>query len=145
MNYTTNYHLPQWVETDRLLMDDFNEAYSAIDAALDGLQSSVDGNTTSIAGKGNCQIYAASYVGTDTTSVTHTFPKLPRLVVVMGDGGLVLTIQGADNGLHRGANGIYSTLSVSWSGNSVTWSGQNAFELCNLSSETYALLALLEA
>ena len=25
MNYTTNYHLPQWVETDRILMDDFND------------------------------------------------------------------------------------------------------------------------
>ena len=24
MNYTTNYHLPQWVETDRIQMEDFN-------------------------------------------------------------------------------------------------------------------------
>ena len=34
MNYTQNYQLPQWVETDRILMDDFNDMTSAIDAAL---------------------------------------------------------------------------------------------------------------
>ena len=26
MNYTTNYHLPQWVETDRIQMEHFNQA-----------------------------------------------------------------------------------------------------------------------
>ena len=31
MNYTTNYHLPQWVETDRILRTDFNDMASAID------------------------------------------------------------------------------------------------------------------
>ena len=32
MNYTTNYHLPQWVESDRVLMEDFNEAMESIDS-----------------------------------------------------------------------------------------------------------------
>ena len=31
MNYTTNYHLPQWVESDRILMEDFNEAMESIE------------------------------------------------------------------------------------------------------------------
>lgn len=31
MEYTTNYHLPQWVETDRILMEDFNQAMANID------------------------------------------------------------------------------------------------------------------
>lgn len=34
MNYTTNYHLPQWVESDRIMMEDFNEAMEAIDEGL---------------------------------------------------------------------------------------------------------------
>ena len=34
MNYTTNYHLPQWVESDRILMEDFNEAMETIDTAM---------------------------------------------------------------------------------------------------------------
>lgn len=34
MNYTTNYHLPQWVESDRIMMGDFNEAMESIDEGL---------------------------------------------------------------------------------------------------------------
>ena len=34
MNYTTNYHLPQWVESDRIMMEDFNEAMASIDEGL---------------------------------------------------------------------------------------------------------------
>ena len=36
MNYTTNYHLPQWVETDRIMMEDFNEAMAGIDGGIAG-------------------------------------------------------------------------------------------------------------
>ncbi len=35
MNYTENYHLPQWVETDRVMMDDFNAAMASIESGLD--------------------------------------------------------------------------------------------------------------
>lgn len=34
MNYTTNYHLPQWVETDRIQMEDFNDAMAAMDQGM---------------------------------------------------------------------------------------------------------------
>ena len=34
MNYTTNYHLPQWVEEDRIMMGDFNEAMETIEEGL---------------------------------------------------------------------------------------------------------------
>ena len=34
MNYTANYQLPQWVETDRIMMDDFNEMACKIDSGL---------------------------------------------------------------------------------------------------------------
>ena len=34
MNYTTNYHLPQWVEEDRIMMGDFNEAMTNIDQSI---------------------------------------------------------------------------------------------------------------
>ena len=34
MNYTTNYHLPQWVESDRIMMEDFNDAMASIDEGL---------------------------------------------------------------------------------------------------------------
>ena len=38
MNYTENYQLPQWEETDRVLMEDFNDANQKVDSALKILQ-----------------------------------------------------------------------------------------------------------
>ena len=36
MDYTANYQLPVWAETDRILMDDFNDMTETIDQALAG-------------------------------------------------------------------------------------------------------------
>ena len=34
MNYTQNHHLPQWVKSDRIRMDDFNDAMANIESGL---------------------------------------------------------------------------------------------------------------
>ncbi len=34
MKYTENYHLPQWVESDRIMMEDFNGAMAVIESGL---------------------------------------------------------------------------------------------------------------
>lgn len=34
MNYTKNYHLPQWEKADRIMMDDFNTAMAGIETGL---------------------------------------------------------------------------------------------------------------
>ena len=34
MDYTNNCHLPQWVKSDRIMMDDFNAAMNNIDANI---------------------------------------------------------------------------------------------------------------
>lgn len=34
MNYTINYHLPQWEESDRVLMTDFNQMCRDMEAGL---------------------------------------------------------------------------------------------------------------
>ena len=34
MNYTQNYQLPQWESSDRILMDDFNDAMEKIEGGL---------------------------------------------------------------------------------------------------------------
>ena len=34
MNYTQHYQLPQWVETDRIMMDDFNDMTAKLDSGL---------------------------------------------------------------------------------------------------------------
>ena len=45
MNYTENYHLPQWVETDRVQMEDFNAAMASIDSIF--VTGSYSGNLES--------------------------------------------------------------------------------------------------
>ena len=42
MNYTNNYHLPQWVESDRILMEDFNDAMAGIDLGIQGARTAAD-------------------------------------------------------------------------------------------------------
>ena len=42
MEYTINYHLPQWAESDRIMMGDFNQMCSSIDQGLTTAQSSAD-------------------------------------------------------------------------------------------------------
>lgn len=34
MNYTEKYHLPQWVKTDRIMMEDFNQMCADMEAGL---------------------------------------------------------------------------------------------------------------
>ena len=34
MNYTQNHHLPQWVKSDRIRMDDFNDAMASIESGM---------------------------------------------------------------------------------------------------------------
>ena len=36
MNYSNKYHLPQWEKSDRVLMEDFNNAMAAIEAGMAG-------------------------------------------------------------------------------------------------------------
>ena len=42
MNYTKNYHLPQWAETDRIMMEDFNWAFSDIDEGFKTAQATAE-------------------------------------------------------------------------------------------------------
>ena len=42
MNYTTNYHLPQWVETDRIQMEHFNQMCSDMEAGLNTVREAAD-------------------------------------------------------------------------------------------------------
>ena len=39
MEYTKNYHLPQWVEEDRIQMEDFNDAMASIENGLDAVKN----------------------------------------------------------------------------------------------------------
>ena len=96
MNYTTNYHLPQWAETDRIMMEDFNQMCSDIDEGIKTAQDTADtaeskadaaqttANSVADAYTPDNQPYVAgTYVGTGTdTTVTLGFR--PKFVVISG-------------------------------------------------------------
>ena len=44
MNYTENYQLPQWEKSDRIMMEDFNDAFQKVDTATRILVGSYTGN-----------------------------------------------------------------------------------------------------
>ena len=87
MNYTTNYHLPQWVEKDRILMDDFNEAMKKIDEVFSG-SLTPDGKAAYC---GSFSISGSNVSG----DVLATFPFAPKCVIfelknlsyILGNGG----------------------------------------------------------
>ena len=42
MNYTENYHLPQWEETDRIMRTDFNQMCADMEAGLNANREAAD-------------------------------------------------------------------------------------------------------
>ena len=65
MEYTTNYHLPQWVESDRIMMGDFNQMCSDMEA---GLTSNAQAAAAAQAAADNAQTVADEVAGNAYTS-----------------------------------------------------------------------------
>ena len=105
MEYTTNYHLPQWVESDRIMMGDFNEAMSNLEGgittaqeAADAAQSAADNAQASADAAQNAADTIAenayspthkpyvvgSYVGTGLPQ-TITLGFRPSFLIICGD------------------------------------------------------------
>ena len=98
MNYTTNYHLPQWVESDRIMMEDFNETMVNIDSGLEGVKNTAHAESAaaqSAAAAAQATADAAyspsnkpyvigSYRGTGNTQ-TITLGFRPSLLIIAGD------------------------------------------------------------
>ena len=135
MTTTPNLHLPQWEETDRIQMDDFNDAMASID--------------TAVAAAGNCKIVTGTYTGTGTygeanrSSITFDFP--PKFVWIgtaptRSETGMLFWHEGVSN--HTFANSDYD-LEISVSGNTITWyNRKNANYQLNYESRSYYYIAL---
>ena len=152
MDYTEHYQLCLWDETDRILMDDFNDSYEKIDAALktnaDAAAANAAGlaaNTTAIAAKGNCQLYWHTYVGTGSRNCSFPLPGQPDLVMVLGDNICIWGLRGGAGVLVNCAAGGCDSMSITCGSQSVSWSSASeARYACNKTGESYVLLALLE-
>ena len=155
-NHTTNYNLNQWEATDKVLRTEFNADNAKIDAALKANADGVAANAAelaehaaALAGKGNCQLYTGSYVGTGAFGSenpnTLTFSHKPFLVVIYGS-PIILGLQGTSSGIVvQGFNFGYSC-SLQWSENTLTWwSSYDAQHQANQKNVTYQVYALLDA
>ena len=96
MNYTTNYHLPQWVETDRIQMEDFNQMCSDIDQGIKTAQDTADtaeskadaaqSSANAVADAytpGNQPYVVGSYTGTGA-DMTITLGFRPKFLILSG-------------------------------------------------------------
>ena len=118
MNYTQHYQLPQWVETDRIMMSDFNDMTAKLDTGL------------AAAAQGNCRIVTGSYVGTGTYGSEHpntlTFTFQPRVIFLdtYADESYnsipeyYILFQGAPRFVTPGGNSRNALL---WNENMVSW------------------------
>ena len=146
MNYTTNYQLPTWVETDRIQMDDFNDMTDKIDAALGEQSETLAEQATLLSAKGNCQMHFSTYVGGGTTtSKTLTFPAKPLLVMVTNPDGYCFV---ACRGMTR-VYPHYSTgstkIQLTWGNLSLTWNyDDTARGNMNENGVTYRVVAFLQ-
>ena len=122
MKQTTNYQLPQWEESDRIRMEDFNGAMEKLDAAL-GEQQQV------LANLGNCSVMYGRYYGSGGYGSDRpnklSFNRQP--IAVLLDFPYIL-VQGKTTTSADNSGGI----TVTWSENTVSWwSGANARDQCN--------------
>ena len=91
MEYTKNYKLPQWVETDRVLMDDFNNAMTNIEEGMSTAQDTAStakelasaAQETATTALNTLPYVIGSYVGTDADK-TITVGFRPRMVIING-------------------------------------------------------------
>ena len=149
MDYTANYQLPQWVDSDRILRTDFNSAYQKLDAALKTNADGLAANTAAHAAFGNCQLYTATYVGNglygDSHKNIHTFPGSPLAVLIGecgGSGIFLVALRGMQQTFAQ--NSGASVNSLTWGTNTLSWyNHQAASGQLNGSGVTYRVAALL--
>ena len=84
MEYTTNYHLPQWVESDRIMMGDFNQMCSDIDEGIAEAKEAADAAQQEAEEKG---FVIGSYTGNAPSSGTDPGQLIelgfqPRFVII---------------------------------------------------------------
>ena len=129
MNYTTNYHLPQWVEEDRIMMGDFNEAMAGIDGGIAAAKTAADtAKTTADAAQAtadaayspnNMPYVVGSYMGNNGTK-TIELGFCPSFLIISGDGGSTSLVgHYQEYGDHVGlmsADLIYDTVTLTATG-----------------------------
>ena len=75
MDYTANYHLPQWEKSDRIMMDDFNAAMADVEAGLNRVRAGSEGGLGAV----NSDLARIHAVAQDLARDTYRRAVLQRL------------------------------------------------------------------
>ena len=164
MEKTTNYQLPKWEKSDFIKMDDFNDAFGKLDAALKANADAAAGaasaeSVTAIAqalGSGGrvCRITTGSYTGNgkigETNKRTISVDFTPVLVAVVSEGDItgnygytpMLLLRGCTKAARNSFTGSGSTPTVSWNTKSVAWYADHDMTALNFSGWTYQYVVI---
>ena len=164
MEKTTNYQLPKWEKNDFIKMDDFNDAFGKLDAALKANADAAAGaasaeSVTAIAqalGSGGrvCRITTGSYTGNGKTGETNkrtiSVDFTPVLVAVVSEGDItgnygytpMLLLRGCTKAARNSFTGSGSTPTVSWNTKSVAWYADHDMTALNFSGWTYQYVVI---
>lgn len=155
MEYTSKYHLPQWVESDRIMMEDFNQMCRDVEAGLESVKSesgTVVNSLMELIGSGgqNARITWGSYVGDGTfgdgVETRLEFDIHPVVVFIGNDQNISrpawpsILLRGVDE-----AKSDYEQLSchVEWGDKSVSLTrGVSAERQNNIKDWTYYYVAI---
>ena len=164
MEKTTNYQLPKWEKNDFIKMEDFNDAFGKLDAALKENADAAAGaasaeSVTAIAqalGSGGrvCRITTGSYTGNGKTGETNkrtiSVDFTPVLVAVVSEGDItgnygytpMLLLRGGTTAARNRFTGSGSTPTVSWYTMSVAWYADHDMTALNFSGWTYQYVVI---
>ena len=131
MEKTTNYQLPKWEKSDFIKMDDFNDAFGKLDAALKANADAAAGAASAAvvtalaqdvgAGGKNCRIAFGSYTGTgkygSANPNTLTFPIKPVFVVITSPSSMAMHFRPAASSGSGGGGAVKLT----WGERSLSW------------------------
>ena len=156
MEKTTNYQLPKWEKSDFIKMDDFNDAFGKLDAALkaeaDARAEKADGAAIAALQKSigtvgkTCRLVYGSYVGDgrvgENNPVSLTFDFYPAAVLVTANSGGMPAV--FIHGCTRAQSPNRYDMTVSWTDNGLNWryNASSGYDVLNGSGETYYYVAL---
>lgn len=169
-SYTEHYHLSQWVQSDAVLMDDFNADNARIDAAVKAVDQRVDGLSQAVEGKaaqsalssevssriaavsslnaavsrrGNCQITVTPYTGDGATTRTFSFPAVPKLIIITGPQAVAFLAGNRGVSIAQDSYGSSgpSSFGLNWSGTQLTISFSTAEKMMNANNGAYQMIA----
>ena len=131
MTKTEIYQLPQWEKTDRVLMEDFNEAFAQVEASIP-------------------RIAVGTYVGTGTCRTVYTSLEIgfaPKFILVLNEGGsrFIRALSGTSRvGIATSSNSDYFC-NLEWTETGLRWINtvsNEAGDQLNQTDMTYRWLAI---